>query len=190
MGRRSAGKHRPATPDPTPAAEARLDELYAQVPDMLDCKGLCYDSCTAIALSPVEHDRILRESGIDIPSHEAPVRDEADWARRAAFRCPALTPAGRCAVYRIRPMLCRTFGTAQDSTCEHGCQPVTWLTAVQARRLLAEAWTAGGNPDRGAAEHQLADALESDPVMQARHAKFTADHLARYEAARRRNASP
>ncbi|WP_431728506.1 DUF6884 domain-containing protein [Verrucosispora sp. TAA-831] len=54
-----------------------MDQLYAELPE-IDCKGLCHESCNAIAMTPLERERI-QQRGIDISPLHMP--------------CPALTPA-------------------------------------------------------------------------------------------------
>lgn len=113
--------------------EAALLELYAQVPAMRDCRGLCHDSC---------------RSPLDLSLHEAA------RARRAAGRklqpgdgcrsCSLLTAENRCAVYDDRPMMCRLFGTAHGLRCQHGCRPVRWLFEGQAAWLFLRALQIGG----------------------------------------------
>lgn len=176
----TAGNSAPAAPAPTTAAQrsgvseadmdARLDELYARVPGMLDCKGLCYDSCTRIALSPREQERIREQAGVTVPS--AGFLDVLQ--PYSGQRCPALTPVGRCSVYEIRPMICRLFGAARDSGCEHGCTPIRWLHPVEARELLAEAFAAGGDQDRAELERRLAERLRA-PEFLARYMQSAAE---------------
>lgn len=43
-----------------------LDALYQQVPAVEDCRGLCHDSCTGIAMTPLEQTR-LASRGFDLP---------------------------------------------------------------------------------------------------------------------------
>lgn len=114
-----------------------LAALYALVPKMADCKGLCQDSCSGIALSDFERARLGR-SGVEMPT-----RDREEY--RAP--CPALTAKGRCSVYAARPMICRTWGTSPRMACEHGCRPVEWLSDAQAFWLLLSSFQAGGHPD-------------------------------------------
>lgn len=164
MGRRSSGKKTRT------GVDTQLDRLYARIPDMLDCKGLCYDSCTSIDMAPAERARI-REAGVDIP-YVGPDPDH---------RCPALTDLGRCSVYSLRPVICRLMGTAEDLTCEHGCQPAQWLTPVESRRLIADSLLIGGDERRGREEHALADALEHNPIVRARYEALRAVSLRRAE---------
>jgi Fe-S-cluster containining protein len=122
------------------ATYAALDALYEQLPTVVDCKGLCANSCGPIAMSPAEHRRILDASGIDIPP--ATAESVASWARdEKTHTCPALTDLGRCSVHEIRPMICRLFGVVrgQQLSCRYGCRvdPGRLRNAEGLRFLLA-----------------------------------------------------
>jgi Fe-S-cluster containining protein len=111
-------------------------------------------------MSPREHARI-RAAGVDIPdSTRLRVLEHArgDWS------CPALTEENRCAVYDIRPMICRLWGAMKSLRCGFGCQPATgWLTDIQAQELLGKAMRAGGSPTEGAAREAFAEHLRRNP---------------------------
>jgi Fe-S-cluster containining protein len=91
--------------------ENALRALWDALP-AIQCKGLCDDSCTAIDMSPLEHD-LVREAGVDIPKH-AVTKDQ---------RCVALGTFNRCRVYESRPTVCRVFGLTRSLYCGHGCVP-------------------------------------------------------------------
>ena len=104
----------------------RLEELYAQLP-ALACRGLCGHSCSAhVDASAGERARIAA-AGVDL---DAPTADGS---------CPALSravvPTGRCTVHRVRPMICRLWGSAAAMPCPHGCIPAGGL--VDDRRVLS-----------------------------------------------------
>lgn len=51
--------------------------------------------------------------------------------------CPSLTASGRCAVYSVRPMICRVWGLVREMACPWGCVPDRWLSGREVQRLLA-----------------------------------------------------
>lgn len=118
----------------TSSAYRALDKLNAQVPNVA-CKGLCHHSCSFIDMGPAERQRIIDAGGPHIgPFQTKPGTDD----------CPALTDDKRCSVYRVRPMICRLWGAADDPllTCPHGCTAEAGervLRDDQARALLAAA---------------------------------------------------
>lgn len=114
--------------------DAQLEALYAQVPAMLDCKGLCADSCGPIECSIRERERVERESGRKLE------------AASGCLDCSMLTPMGRCGVYEHRPMICRLWGTTEGMICPHGCTPERVLPREESWDLLAAAMVVGGNP--------------------------------------------
>lgn len=123
-------------------ADRVLAELYAQVPDMADCRGLCHDSCGPIPTTARERERVA-EAGARLPTVYRSltlIDDDPDW------RCPALGDDNRCTVYDVRPLICRLYGAVENMPCAHGCVPVGgYLTREQAAELIrtAEKLTGG-----------------------------------------------
>lgn len=112
--------------------DAKLQALYERVPRMLDCKGLCADSCGPIECSVREREKIERESSRELQA--------------CPIDCSMLTPMGRCSVYESRPMICRLWGTSRKMACEHGCTPERWLSDDEFFDLIAESFIVGGPP--------------------------------------------
>lgn len=97
-------------------ADAFLDAYQARVRDRLRCRGI---GCTGCCSGP-------------IPVTDAEwtrIRPEVTWAQRnaarlvdpqdPAARCPLLDGKGRCTVYDVRPIVCRTFNsTAMPYRCD------------------------------------------------------------------------
>lgn len=111
--------------------EAQLDQLYAQLP-RLECRGKCQGSCGPIDMSNIERRRIAQR-GVDIP--------------RLCGTCPALTMLGACAVYEIRPMICRLWGVVEAMACPHGCMPEGgWLDDATSLEFLTSSLQLGGRP--------------------------------------------
>ena len=122
---------------------ARLEALYAEIP-RIDCQGLCWDSCGPIMMTRAEHRRIETSAGVDIP----------DGRSTAPATCVALTMLRRCAVYELRPMICRVWGVVETMPCNHGCRPDRYLTDAECYELLARAYDIAG-------ETQMARRLRS-----------------------------
>jgi Putative zinc- or iron-chelating domain len=118
-------------------ADAELQALYDQVPDIPECDGRCQISCGPLDMSTRERQRI-RAAGVRItPGHEA-------LARAGTFWCEALRD-GRCSVYELRPMVCRLWGATEDMPCPYGCVPAGGhLPARVGVTLLARSVRAGG----------------------------------------------
>ena len=124
-------------------ADAELMAIYAEIPDMLDCKGLCHDSCGPIPLTKREWQR-LDMRGVQIPDAMKAVEEIV--ATNGQWSCPALVN-NRCSVYEVRPLICRMYGTVDTEhlRCVHGCSPVgRFLTDVEARSLIERTLEAGG----------------------------------------------
>lgn len=113
-----------------------LEAIYAELPDV-PCKGLCFGSCSFIAMSEAEHQRIRKEGGVAIEMHHAP--------------CPALDFAGRCSVHELRPLICRLYGATPALRCPHGCKPSRWLTNDEVADLIDRLDAIAGPHEREAA---------------------------------------
>jgi len=119
--------------------DARLAEIYARVPAIPGCDGRCWTSCGPIDMSDRERQRI-RAAGIRITSYREAAADiERFW-------CDALTRDKRCAVYEMRPLVCRLWGAVESMRCVYGCVPEggRWLSDAEAYRMIAESMLIGG----------------------------------------------
>ena len=108
----------------------RLDKLYATMP-VLECQGLCHESCGPIAMTRVEWARIIDLLGFE-PEGESP-----------KLRCPMLDADDCCTVYEIRPTICRLWGLTEPMPCTFGCKPNRMLTREQGYSLLRKAESIG-----------------------------------------------
>jgi hypothetical protein len=133
--------------------DAQLAELYARIPRIPDCDGRCWTSCGPVDMSDRERQRI-RAAGTRItPYQKAMASPERFW-------CDALTGDKRCAVYDLRPLICRIWGAVEGMPCVYGCVPEGgYLTDVEAYRMIAESLRIGGG------RHPNASAGEIDAAM-------------------------
>lgn len=70
---------------------------------------------------------------------------ESALASSDTFFCEALTDAKRCAVYDVRPLICRLWGAVEDMPCPYGCTPEPrFLTTQEAMILLSQAHAVAG----------------------------------------------
>jgi Fe-S-cluster containining protein len=105
--------------------------LYRSLPT-LACKGLCADSCGPIAATALEAERMRTAAGFK------PLTLDAE-----TLTCGYLQ-AGRCAVYDVRPLICRLWGAADGMRCPHGCEPSRVVGRAEGRRLFQWAARLGG----------------------------------------------
>jgi Fe-S-cluster containining protein len=131
--------------------DAQLAELYARIPAIPDCDGRCWTSCGPIEMSDRERQRI-RAEGVRI----TPYPQAMAGGTGQQFWCEALTGGKQCAVYELRPLICRLWGAVESLPCVYGCQPEggRHLSDADAYRLIAESMRIGGGNygDAGAAE--------------------------------------
>lgn len=107
-----------------------LEALYARLPRIV-CQRQCQEACGPVLMSRLEWIRVLRS-----PAGRRTLRG-AD-----ALTCPMLRHGG-CAVYAVRPLICRLYGLVEDPRmrCPFGCLPERWVTMDEAQALLEEAQT-------------------------------------------------
>jgi len=127
--------------------QRQLQALYEQIPDVRCC-GACTDSCTSFPVPRIEKRIIRRATGVDLGS---------SYSNPLTTRCPLLTPAGKCAAYDIRPLICRLWGASDTMACPYGCTPATGrrLTAREANALTAQAFEISGQPGMARVFHQV-----------------------------------
>lgn len=125
-------------PRPRREADAALQAVYDQIPAIPDCTGQCWISCGPIDMTSRERQRI-RARGYRI--------SQPDKAAMSAdtFWCEALTGDKRCAVYEMRPFVCRIWGAVEDMKCPFGCVPEGgWLSSERGWELMAAVREIGG----------------------------------------------
>lgn len=106
--------------------DAALDALYATLPTVA-CQGRCQSACSLIPMSDREAAR-LTAATLAPPGYHV-----------ATKTCRYLTPAGRCNVYAVRPLICRLYGVVETMPCPHGCQPDRWLTHDEGHAYIRQA---------------------------------------------------
>ena len=99
----------------------QLDAIYASIPN-LDCQRKCQECCGPILCSGVEFRRMKDASLVPL-------------GKMKGMDCPALI-GGSCAVYSVRPIICRLWGVVKEMACPHGCLPERWLSDSEAKDLL------------------------------------------------------
>lgn len=102
---------------------AKIDKVYARIPEIA-CQGLCFESCGPIAMSRVEHLRIVDRVGSFEP------------AGYPSQTCPLLKE-NKCSIYDIRPAICRLWGVVEMMPCPFGCVPEKLLTREQGFDILS-----------------------------------------------------
>jgi Fe-S-cluster containining protein len=127
------------------AAIEALEDLYAQLPSV-QCRGLCFESCTSVDASKLERERI-EERGVKLPLAMANHRLQELIASGQTPRCPALGPMNNCTVYEVRPFTCRAFGVTRHPDdvlrsgpmmCDHGCRADGEISVQEYWRVLRE----------------------------------------------------
>lgn len=125
----------------TRTADELLEQLYGQVPSAR-CQGKYQDSCGPIAVSRLEHRRMVAASRGK--QHRGIIMNPAG---KDSTACPFLNGrTGKCEVYAVRPMVCRLWGVVQRMRCNYGCVPERVLTDATGLMLLEGSLRIGGVP--------------------------------------------
>ncbi len=112
---------------------SKASQLLRQVAQ-LKCKGFCITSCGPILISPNEMKQVMKyASEKELPADPRPATRKKDlwtFVTDGHTFCPFLQ-FGRCVVYPMRPMICRTYGAVKHRpledprtttlTCPFGC---------------------------------------------------------------------
>jgi hypothetical protein len=124
-------------------------------------------------MSVRERQRIAQAGHRITPPLEAMAKQETYW-------CEALTAEKRCAVYELRPALCRLWGVIESMACPYGCKPEGgYLSDDEGYQLLAEAMRAGGSPRDADRIEALLATPELRPALEAFIARGRAGDLRR-----------
>lgn len=140
--------------------DAELQKLYDQIPAIPDCDGRCWTSCGPVGMSDRENQRI-RKAGIRItPYRQAMARVERYW-------CEALTGDKRCAVYDMRPLVCRLWGAVEGMPCVYGCRPEGgYLSDAEGYRLIAESMRIGnGEPASAVPVEEIGEIMAREHIQ-------------------------
>lgn len=141
--------------------DAELAALHERIPAIPDCDGRCWTSCGPVDMSWRERQRI-RAAGVRI----TPYQDA--MARLDTFWCEALTSGKRCAVYEMRPVVCRLWGAVEGLKCPFGCVPEGgWLSDAEAYELIAESLRIGGSAATAGRRDDLMAAMSRPEVAAA-----------------------
>lgn len=101
-----------------------VEQIYARIPKIA-CQRKCQECCGPIKCHGVEWERMRAASLVPLD------------VIGPNLTCPALHH-GACAIYAVRPLICRLWGVVRKMACPWGCQPERWLTDSEAAALLAE----------------------------------------------------
>jgi Fe-S-cluster containining protein len=117
-----------------------LNEIYDSLPSV-ECKGLCWTTCSFINITPIEEVNIETATGKPVETILVPMIAGDGMTPMIkpteAEKCPYLQ-LNRCSIYAQRPLICRIFGTAEGLRCRHGCKPSRVISDKDVSKILKQ----------------------------------------------------
>lgn len=112
-----------------------LREVWASMPS-IECKGLCWQSCSTVPVFPVELELLQEHAGRELATVGLSYADgRVVGLGKFGEPCPFLV-LRRCSAHEVRPTICRAFGVTQGLQCPHGCKPARLLSDEQQFELF------------------------------------------------------
>ena len=101
------------------------NNLYAQIPLVRDCIPGCTDCCGPVPFSKQEAAAAFRQTG------------RSPFFRHGRRLACGYAVKGRCAIYEVRPLICRLVAASQDPTlkCPYGIKADRPLSIEETRAL-------------------------------------------------------
>lgn len=113
-----------------------LREVWDSMPS-IECKGLCWESCSTVPVFPVELKLLTEHAGRELATTDLSYAGgRAVGLGEFMKPCPFLVMR-RCTARDVRPTVCRAFGVVDGMQCPHGCKPTKFITNKQQFRLFA-----------------------------------------------------
>jgi len=117
-----------------------LNEIYDSLPSV-ECKGLCWTTCSFINITPVEEMNIEQATGKPVETILVPMLHGHGVTPMIkpteGDQCPYLQ-LRRCSIYAQRPLICRVFGAAEGLPCRHGCKPNRVISDQDVNKILKQ----------------------------------------------------
>jgi Fe-S-cluster containining protein len=98
----------------------------------MKCDDGCGECCGVVPVTEAEYETIATY----VASHDIKPREQG-------LTCP-FWQDGRCAVYDVRPLLCKLFGHTPGMTCSHGHN--VNMRERDVRRMLKDAYNSENEP--------------------------------------------
>jgi len=118
-----------------------IDDLYNMIPSV-PCPPGCITCCKKFGIPsriPDEDARIkafLKEHGISGRVNNFEVSNSSGEFRSTGDNtCPYVTTKG-CAIYPVRPFICRLYGTSPNYLCIENVRPAVILSEEEEEQLL------------------------------------------------------
>jgi Fe-S-cluster containining protein len=113
--------------------------VYPKLPSM-KCDAGCGRCCGPVGCTVAEYDAVVAYAGAN-----------GITPARQGITCPYYQ-GGTCAVYPVRPMLCRLFGHTPKMVCANGHN--VNVPEKRERRIMDDYVRAGATPDRAVFLHE------------------------------------
>lgn len=113
-----------------------LRDVWAAMPS-IECKGLCWESCSTVPVFPAELELLEERAGRELATTDLSYASGRVVGLGTFLQpCPFLV-LQRCTAHEVRPTVCRAFGVVEGMQCPHGCTPDRLLSNEDQFRLFA-----------------------------------------------------
>lgn len=112
-----------------------LREVWGSMPS-IECKGLCWQSCSTVPVFPIELEALQEHAGRDLATTDLSYANgRVVGLGTFGAPCPFLVMQ-RCSAREVRPTICRVYGLSEGIRCPHGCEPTRLMTDEETFKLL------------------------------------------------------
>lgn len=90
--------------------DAKFAAIHARYASSFQCRAGCFDCCQpGLTISPIEQESIQQYLALR-PALKATVQELLAQPAHGDMFCPMLDAEGRCSIYEVRPIICRSHG--------------------------------------------------------------------------------
>lgn len=112
-----------------------LREVWTAMPS-IECKGLCWQSCSTVPVFPIELELLEKHAGRELKvTALGYASGRVVGLGELMEPCPFLV-LQRCTAHEVRPVICRAYGVVEGLRCPHGCEPKKLLSNDEQFRLF------------------------------------------------------
>lgn len=120
---------------------ASLQSLLNKIPNS-NCEGKCQESCGPIIVSRIENrsiEKYCKENKTKFkafPTKLNPLELLKHIQDPSSCTLCHYLKNNKCSIYKVRPAICRMWGTVKEMPCEWGCKPDKIMSTQESFEIL------------------------------------------------------